>query len=118
MDRVRTTLVIYQGEDFAFEVTWLDDAGEPVDVTKYTAHAQVRRNYHAEEVILDFSSDDDTIDLGEDGAVLLHATAAETSAVVMAGEGVWDLELTDEEGEVFRIAEGPVELSREVTRES
>lgn len=130
MERVRTPMVIYQGEDLALEITWDDDDGNPVPLAGYTAHSQVRRTYWADDVILDLSgpvgsgsgsgSGDDGllgwIEFPEDGKVVLHATADTTSQVVMAEDGVWDIELTDAEGQVTRLMGGSVELSREATK--
>ena len=122
MSRTLYTLTIYQGEDFRLEVLWENEAGEPIDLSTYTAASQIRQGYSSVTPIIEFSSEVKAglglIELGADGLVVMTASNALTAAVSMARPGVWDLELTSpgEPGSKTRLAEGPAKLSRESTR--
>jgi hypothetical protein len=108
-------LKIEQGADFLLSVAWADSAGSPVDLSGYSARAQVRASHNSPDVLLSFDSSKGSIELGgEEGTILLTATAEATSKV--ASGGVWDLELIDSTGKVKRLLEGRVRLSKEVTR--
>jgi hypothetical protein len=101
-------ITLEQGADFNLSITWNDPDGDPVDLTGYTAAAQVRESFDSADALLDFT----ITGMGVDGVIELSATAAETEA---AGGGVWDLEVTNG-AEVTRLLQGPARFSREVTQ--
>lgn len=116
MARDRHNLIIFQGEDLTIEVTWTDDNGDPVDLTDYTAKAQVRTYYSAPDTELEFDTENGTIEL-DDGLITLTASAADTAGVNLPSQGgVWDLELTAADEKVTRLVFGTVKLNRQVTR--
>lgn len=88
----------------------------PVDLTGYTARAQIRETAESTIPIISLTS-------GVDGGITIDpATAsielvidAVTTASYATEEAVWDLELVNG-SEVERIAYGSVTLSTEVTR--
>jgi hypothetical protein len=110
-------ITIEAGATFRLEVTWKDAEEEPVDLTGYTAQAQVRKGLKG-DVLLEFTSANESIELGgESGKIVLLATPVQTRAVQRAPrEGVWDLELTNPGGEVTRLLKGKARFSAEVTR--
>lgn len=119
---VRCDVVIEQGATFHMEYTWLGADGVPIDLTDYTAHSQVRASHVATEVQLDMSSENDPLEDdtwislgGASGLVILHAGADATRAITVLS-GVYDVELTSPGGDVYRLAEGRVSVTREVTR--
>ncbi len=113
-------IVIEAGAKFRREITWQDSNEDPIDLTGYSAKAQVREAHRSKEPLLTFDSEEDSIELGEEGQVTLIATPAETRAVEAATvkEGVWDLELwpTADPDDVTRLLEGKARFRRESTR--
>jgi hypothetical protein len=103
-------LDIYQGDDYA-AVANVTHEGLPVDLSPYTASAQIRRS----PADLD-ASVDATFTCNCVGSTV-QITLAHTVTVALSGCYVWDLELTETATGLIRtIARGPVHVSQEVTR--
>ncbi|MGL5816658.1 MAG: hypothetical protein ACRCYR_03775 [Phycicoccus sp.] len=79
-----------------------------------TVKAQVRRTRSSDAVLHEWSTGAGNATVSEQGVTLL------VPAVVSSGwdwrTGVFDVEYTDPDGAVHRIAQGVVEVDREVTR--
>lgn len=119
------TLIISQGAENSYGWTWerrVAPATEytPVDLTGWTARAQIRTNVGGE--IWATFTDTDGITLDDQGNITLTVGHAVTEAAewqtLARVEGVWDLELIDGDGEVTRFAMGPVIVSQDVTRDA
>lgn len=106
----KADLAIYQGDDYAAEVTVRDAAKVPVDITGYTAQAQIRRK----------TADDDEIVVATFAAtvvttkVFLALTHTQTTS--LKGRYVWDLQIISPGGAITTILEGSVIVTAEVTR--
>lgn len=109
-----TRLVIQQGTTWGISWPITDDQGNPLDVTGYTVQAQIRPSKDSAEVLHEFSTQAGNA-LAEQNAVTLSVPPA-TSSAWSWRNGVYDVELTDPQGRVARIAEGMVTISPEVTR--
>jgi hypothetical protein len=108
-------LQIKQGATFQKSILWRSLAGTLVDLTGFSAKAQVRVNYASEDPMLSFDSADGSIELGGvAGTIILNASAEDTASLVRSG--VWDLKLTDGAGTVTFLLEGKVKCLPEVTR--
>lgn len=104
----RTKLVIPQGVDWShgWAVTF---NGDPIDNT-WSARSQIRKKPEAATILHQFA-----VDI-VDSAVVLAVTPAESSAWGWRG-AVYDVEIVNADGSVtLRVAQGPVEVSPEVTR--
>lgn len=96
-------------------------AGEPVDLTGYDARMMIRKSVGDAQPMLSLTKVSEltpttsgiTID-GPAGLITVQMSAAATTA--LAGSGVYDVELVNPVGFVYRILQGKVRLSREVTR--
>lgn len=109
-------LVIEQGASFSYVITWQDDAGVAIDLTGYTARAQGRDSYSASAKIYDLTTENGGLSInGAAGEVTMTLTAAATAAMTFS-KGRHDLEVVSGGGMVYRLIEGPLRLSREVTR--
>lgn len=112
MSAVRYTLAVEAGATYARDFIYTDPNGDPIDLSDYTAKAQIRETPSSEPALVDVAP---AID-GPAGKVSLVLTAVQTRAAVR-GE-VWALELRHTSGEpVIRLAGGPVEISPEVVRD-
>ena len=110
-------LVLAQGANnpFAFIYYTDDTKTSTVDLSGYTARAQVRRHVGG-DVYLDLTP---MITLGgTDGRIDVVVPAAVTEALEIASpfSGVWDLELVDATAVPVRFAEGKVTIDPDVTR--
>lgn len=111
------TVFAENGATFVQVLIWEDPAGVPIDLTGYTARAQVRPVPASDRVLLSVSSPSSGIVLGGvAGTVTLTFSAAQTAALPHGRVGVWDLLLTSPTGIVTRLAEGAVSCSLSVTR--
>ena len=131
MSAGRYPIYIEQGASLDFEVQYLDSNGNPVDLSGYSAKMQIRSAPAATTAYITLTST-----LQPDGSGLnlsgSHSTkppssgsigvfiSACSSSVLDFGEAVYDLELSvPYEGGcdyVTRLIQGPVKLSKEVTR--
>lgn len=116
----RVDLVISQGSDLELVLRYLtgdpDSATPlvPVDLTGWTARAQVRRSVASADTWLDVVGEVDA-----DGYVTLRVPHDDTEGELwdQRDSGVWDLELSRADGYRVRFAEGDVTVSHEVTRD-
>lgn len=107
---------IEQGATFYQPLVWKDGDGDVVNLTGYTARMQVRKTLKADTPILTLTTEDGRITLGGAlGTILLEVSATDT-AELTACCGVYDLELQSIDGNVVRLLEGEIEISKEVTR--
>ena len=121
-------LIVAQGADQSYAVRYSTSDGTtttPVDLTDWSARAQLRRKVGG-DIWLDLT-DTDGIALTADGLVTVtidHTTTEDPawnaySRVTSDGPqtlGVWDLELISPDGRVTRLVQGTVTVSPDVTR--
>lgn len=107
-------LVCPQGATFSKQLTWAID-GDPVDLTSYTARMQVREKYTSTVAILNLTTENGGILLGDDeGTIQIEIDATTTSGIV-AKDYVYDIELVSS-STVTRLLEGRFIVTPEVTR--
>lgn len=105
---------IEQGTTLNKGLVWKGSTGAPVDLSGYTARMQLRPSVSSDTVLLDLTTENGGITLGGAlGTITLHFTAAQTAALPKGG--VYDLEMIID-GNVTRLIQGAVSLSKEVTR--
>lgn len=107
---IKANLFIDQGATYATKLNITDTSGSPVDLTGYTAAAQIRKHYTSSNSVSFSTSLSAAL-----GAVTLQLSA-NTTANMAAGRYVYDVELTDSYGRISRIVEGIVTVSPNVTR--
>ncbi len=107
---IKANLFIDQGATYATKLNITDSNGAVVDLTGYTAAAQIRKHYTSSNAT-SFS----VAVTADTGAVVLSLSANAT-ANLAAGRYVYDVELTDGAGRISRIVEGIVTISPNVTR--
>ena len=107
---VISNLVVDQGTSFSVIIGYDDLAGNPIDLTGYTARSQMRKSYYSSNAI-SFSAN---VTSAINGEITLSLTAAE-SANVKAGRYLYDVEITSG-NTVVRVVEGIVTVMPEITR--
>jgi hypothetical protein len=130
MSAGRYPILIEQGATLDFEIQYKDSNNLPVDLSGYSARMQIRPNTESSTVYITLSSSyiDGASGLSLSGS---HATKPPTSgsigifisacdtATFNFNEGVYDLEVFTNYNNcdyVTRILQGPVRISKEVTR--
>lgn len=110
---MRTPLTIPQGTSWG--ISWpITEDGDAAAIDAWTVKAQVRSTATNPIVLHEWSTEVGNAST-EGSAVTLLTSPASTTAWTWE-RGVYDVELTSPDGTVYRIAEGAVYVSREVTR--
>ena len=108
-------LIIDQGAHFERLMTITNPDGSEYDLTGYTARMQIRTEIDADDIMCELTTANGRIELGdEEGTVRLIIESAVTET--FDDEGVYDLELIDSDGKVYRLLKGKVKVELEVTR--
>lgn len=106
---LKANLTVDQGTDYQTSITLTDIDDNVVNLSGYTANAQIRKTYTSSNAV------NFTVTLGTaTGEVGLSLTDAQTSNIV-PGRYVYDVLLT-REGITTRIVEGIVTVTPGVTR--
>jgi hypothetical protein len=109
MPALKYDLIVDQGADYAVTFPVLDGAGQPVDVTGWSASGQIRAGYASATVLHTLAPT-----LGS-GGLALRIPAA-TSAAWAFRLGRYDIELVAPDATVTRLVEGSVVVRPEITR--
>jgi hypothetical protein len=115
MSAATYNILAEQGATFALSLLYNDTAGDPIDLTGYTAAMHVRLKASTVSTITELSSGDSTITLGGAAGTILLAIDAATTETFTGGKYVYDLELYNG-AIVTRLIQGSFTVSAEVTR--
>lgn len=109
-------ITIEQGATFTLELSVINDAEDPIDLTGYTARMDIKRSVGESTALLQLTTANSRILItSATGLVTLVLTAAETAAITTWLRGVYDLELVSAGGDVTRLCEGAVTVAANVT---
>jgi len=108
-----TKVNAYSGATLSLSFTCKDSNGDPVDLTGYTARAEVRPTVSSDVLTLDLAP---TIPTPEDGVIVVSVDDA-TTATIDAGAYVWGLVLETPGNGVIPIESGPIIFRQIVPRE-
>jgi|TARA_B110001452_G_scaffold257153_1_gene251086 hypothetical protein len=104
-------LYIDQGTDFSVQVDCTDTQGDVLNLTGYTATAQIRKTYGSSNPTATFSCTHS----GVGGVVTMQLTDTVTAGIA-EGRYVYDLIVQDGSGLKSRIVEGQAIITPSVTR--
>jgi hypothetical protein len=104
----KANIVIDQGTTFNTVVSLTDENGDSLDLTAYTANAQIRKWYTSSNAVA-FTTNT------ANGSVSLSLTANQSSSLE-SGRYVYDIVVTDGSNTVTRIVEGIVTVTPRVTK--
>jgi hypothetical protein len=102
-------LTIYRDRDFN-QTFYLKSQGAAMDLTGYTAKAEIRSGKDVEDLIVAFQVTVDPLI----GSIVLGLT--DTQTILLNDMGFWDLVLTDPHGKRENYIEGSVKVLGTVTR--
>lgn len=106
---------IEQGATFGLTLTYTDSNDSAIDLTGFVARMQLRRNINDSTALLEATTENGGITLGDTSGTVAISISASDTANLAAVEGVYDLELVSN-GVVTRLLEGTFVVSPEVTR--
>jgi hypothetical protein len=108
-------ITIEQGSGFSLPLTYEAPEGSPVDFTGSSARLHVREKYSSSDTLIELTTENGGIELGNDGSIQLSMLATDTAELSFS-RGVYDLEIVPPTGEPYKIVKGNVFLKREATR--
>ena len=127
MAAAKYSFVIEQGATLDCQIDWTDESGSAIDLTGKHARMQIRPSVESSEVFVNLSSSlSDSCGTGlnlrgssgtnplESGSIGVYISA-DSSSLLSFGEAYYDLEVVSG-CEVYRLLEGRVKLSKNVTR--
>ena len=109
-------IIIEQGSSFKRTFIWKDSAGDPVNITGYSAAMMIknRKSDASGAAIFNKTNANGEIDLGgANGTITINIAGGDTASMDFDW-AYWDIELTSG-ADITRLLEGKVRLSKEVT---
>jgi hypothetical protein len=88
----------------------------PWNFTGYTARMQIRRTIDSSTVMIELTTEDGGLEFTDlfAGQLTVHMTDEQTAS--LTSDGVYDIEIISDAGDVSRLVQGNFTLNREVTR--
>ena len=108
---ILANIFIDQGTDFSVTVDVTDSAGDVLDLSNYTASAQIRKTYGSSNVSATFTTSISELA----GQVTLSLNDTQTTGLE-SGRYVYDLNITSAGGQTTRVIEGQAIVTPGVTR--
>lgn len=105
-----------QGTDDVKGFEFYDHDRRPLTFDGYTAHMQVRRTASSDVIVDELKSDGENPRITFDTNIISLHFSREVTSSIKAGRYCYDLEITSEDGYVYRMLEGAFVIRREVTR--
>ena len=106
-----SNIYIDQGSDFTTIISLTDSNGDALNLTGYSALAQIRKTYASTTIAGTFTTSLTT----DSGQLTLSLTDVITAAMT-SGRYVYDVLLTDASGDKTRVLEGQATLTPGVSR--
>ena len=119
MPAAQHDILIEQGSLYTLNLVYKDSEGVPIDLTGWSARMQIRQKHTSPDpALISLSSVAGSIILGGALGTISARITSDMSAALTIKTGVYDLELIPPSGEddAFRLIEGAVTVSKEVTR--
>ena len=101
------------GADYTTTVSVTDSSGAALDLTGYTAAAQIRKTYESSSATVSFTAA--FVSPRTTGQITISLTGTQTAAV-SAGRYVYDVLITSDASEKTRVVEGIVTFNPRVTQ--
>lgn len=123
MPAVQKALYIEQGATFRLGFTWTQESettpgtpGDPYDITGCTARMQIRKSLSAPAFVT-ATTENGKIEIGDtDGHIAVYLSDEDTDLLI-SRTAVYDFEIEFPGGDVYRLLEGKVTISPNVTRD-
>lgn len=105
-------LYVDAGADYYNSITVLDDSGQPLDLSTYTAKSQIRKSYGSSTA---YNFNAEVYD-APNGVIRIHLSATESEAL-SGGRYLYDIEITQTNTNIkIRVIEGLVIVNPQITQ--
>jgi hypothetical protein len=106
---------IEQGTEFSSEIRLTDSYGVPYNLINYTVSGQAKTSYLTQNTSLRFTT---SIIDANNGMISISANSAQTANIVtnMVGKLVYDVIIKDLGGNISRVLEGQIFVSKSVSK--
>ena len=111
-------LRVKQGSEFRWTYKYVEDDGvTPIPLSGFTARAQVRESVWSSDYVYEATTENGGLEITDpaNGIVLFKIPGAESTSWLI-DKGVYDIELVDGASKPYRLVQGEISISREVTR--
>jgi hypothetical protein len=105
----------YEGDTLKMDFTWQDSAGAFIDLTSHTAKMEVRAKAGDDAALVTLTNSLG-ITLGNAASNILAQITASQTSTIGKGKFVYDIELTDGNGDVNTLIAGKITLKESVTK--
>jgi len=106
-------LRIDQGAEYRLRIPVLDQDGDPVNLSGWSLRGEVRATYGSPYVLFDLNS---SLSVDDDAVHAVLTILGPDSAPWVWTEAVYDVEIVDPGGSPYRLIQGRVLVSPEVTQ--
>ena len=104
----KANISIDQGTSFTTEVLLTDENGDPLDLSAYTANAQIRKTYTSLTSV--------PFNTSLSNAQVMLSLSANVTGNLEAGRYVYDVVVHDAANTITRVVEGIVTVNPQVTK--
>jgi hypothetical protein len=104
---------IRRGDDYELQVTLVDESGNVINNSNFTALMQLRRA-PSTAVVIELTGDDGLTLGGADGIITIALTNEQTA--LLLGVYVYDLEIVDAQDKVWTPLYGSISITADVSR--
>jgi hypothetical protein len=105
-----------QGSTFSRSIVWVDPRKKPIRLRGYTARMQVRPIENSSTVIIELTTENGRISLGESNGTITLSISSSVTQTLLEGKYVYDLELVAPgSGKVYKLVRGNFVVIPEVT---
>lgn len=111
---VKVPLTIYKGGVFKYRFIYTNEDASVINITGWSARMSIKDDFNG-TVLISATSLNGRLILGGVTGTIDIKIPADVSALVEGDSGVYDLELIEPDGTVYKIALGKVKLVPEVT---
>ena len=109
--------VFEQGATFGQTLTLKDSSDTVINLTGYTAvEMDLRENPESSSVVATLTTGNSRAALGGAAGTITLSMSATDTANLTAGDGVYDLEITNSSGTVTRLLQGTYTVRRNISR--
>ena len=107
---IKANIIIDQGSSFSTSINLTDTSEDAIDLTGFQGAAQMRKHYTS-TTYTPF-----VVQIVPSTGSIKLSLSSTTTATLVAGRYVYDVELTSSDGVISRIVEGIVTVTPNVTR--
>lgn len=116
MPAAQYDFTIEQGTTHTETFVWEDPNGVPVNLAGYKARMQARKTVTSPDKLIDATTENGLLVVTPAAGKIEFKAPATLTATFAFSQARYDLELESADGTVYRLVEGAITISKEVTR--